>query len=450
MLIRLIIENIFSFGEQKEFNMLPNKKLKKEWHIYKNDQIDLLKTASIYGANGSGKSNLIKSLALLKILITKGKMPNELRNSHFKFFDKAINQSIAVEFIEQNTPFYYQITFTNGIIKREELYVSGLGDNDDELVFERIRHDEKSRELNFSESAGSNAEIKALMKILDGFYKNDESIIKLLAERVDHLPHIKKAFNWFQNSLFVLNPNSKPILLPHFIDVDSSLKSYFLDTVKALNMGIEDLKVEKYSLEEFYGADSDTIDKVRETLLNEPSRVLELKRNNKQKERLVAINEDDTVWIKQLKVIHKNHNDKLEVFDPSEESDGTDRLMDIIPIFQNLNNSRSVIIIDEIERSIHPLLIKKMISNFVNDKESLGQLIFSTHETHLLDQEVFRKDEIWFTEKDMTGSTDLYSLNKFKDLHNTKSIQRGYLDGRYGAIPFLANLNDLNWEKDDQ
>ena len=82
------------------------------------------------------------------------------------------------------------------------------------------------------------------------------------------------------------------------------------------------------------------------------------------------------------------------------------------------------------------------------EKATVGQLIFTTHESNLLDQKIFRTDEIWFTEKDNNGSTDIYSLSDFKE-HKTKDIQKGYLCGRYGSIPFLSNLQDLGWLNND-
>lgn len=127
-----------------------------------------------------------------------------------------------------------------------------------------------------------------------------------------------------------------------------------------------------------------------------------------------------------------------------EESDGTVRLLDLVPAFRDLVQKKKVYFIDEIERSLHPLLIKNLIKKFSEDKDTKGQLIFTTHESNLLDQDIFRQDEIWFAEKDNTGSTDLYSLSSFKE-HKTIDIQKGYLSGRYGSIPFLGNLQDLNW-----
>ena len=106
-----------------------------------------------------------------------------------------------------------------------------------------------------------------------------------------------------------------------------------------------------------------------------------------------------------------------------------------------------VFVVDEIERSIHPVLIKEMMKKLSQEKEIRGQLIFTTHESHLLDQEIFRPDEIWFAEKDEEQATKLYPLSDF-NIHKTANIENGYLKGRYGAIPFLSTLNQLHWNND--
>jgi AAA15 family ATPase/GTPase len=117
-------------------------------------------------------------------------------------------------------------------------------------------------------------------------------------------------------------------------------------------------------------------------------------------------------------------------------------------VLKDIFSKGKVYVIDEIERSIHPMLIFEIIRKFSADKETTGQLIFTTHESNLLNQNIFRQDEIWFTEKDPNGSTDLYSLSDFKE-HSTIDIRKGYLTGRYGSIPFLSNLQDLNWHSYD-
>ncbi len=164
----------------------------------------------------------------------------------------------------------------------------------------------------------------------------------------------------------------------------------------------------------------------------------------KRGDEIVILKEEGEIVVKQLQLEHLGKNDISAQFDLDEESDGTIRLLDFIPAFRDITKKQKVYIIDEIERSIHPLLIKELVSKFSKDDQTNGQLIFTTHESNLLDQDIFRQDEIWFAEKDGTGSTDLYSLSDFKE-HKTIDIRKGYLNGRYGSIPFLANLKDLNW-----
>ncbi|HOV10983.1 MAG TPA: AAA family ATPase, partial [Bacteroidales bacterium] len=152
MLIRFVIENLFSFGERKEFNMIPNKRLKTlEYHKYNDCNFNLLKMASIYGANGAGKSNLIKSLELFKKLIVREKIPFRLKDSRFKFNSSEDNktQIFAIEFIQNGTAFYYGIELNGSRIETEELYLSGLGIENDSLIYERKTNKENSTVITF-------------------------------------------------------------------------------------------------------------------------------------------------------------------------------------------------------------------------------------------------------------------------------------------------------------
>ena len=98
----------------------------------------------------------------------------------------------------------------------------------------------------------------------------------------------------------------------------------------------------------------------------------------------------------------------------------------------------------KIKTAINPITIKEIVTKLALDEQVKGQLIFSTHESNLLDQNILRPDEIWFAQKDLDGSSKIYSLSDFK-IHNTIDIENGYLKGRFGGIPFLGNLKDLNW-----
>lgn len=150
------------------------------------------------------------------------------------------------------------------------------------------------------------------------------------------------------------------------------------------------------------------------------------------------------VMMKYLEAVHKNSDGKEIAMNMREESDGTRRLIEYMPLLYSILRQGGVFVIDEIERSIHPIMIKSIMRKISESKNSLGQIIFTTHESCLLDQDVFRPDEIWFAQKDVNQSTQLYPLSDY-NIHKTANIENGYLNGRYGGIPFLSNLSDLKW-----
>ena len=244
----------------------------------------------------------------------------------------------------------------------------------------------------------------------------------------------------------IITPDSKPRALAHKIDTNIEFKKYAEDLMCSFNIGIKSLGTEKKNIKDFFGEDNENeLDKLIKEVEDSPKKMIGLR--SRRGDELIVVKENDTIWVKTLKVEHSSIN-KSVFFDLDEESDGTVRLLDFVPAFKNVISSKKVYIVDEIERSIHPLLIKELVKKFSLDKKTQGQLIFTTHESNLLDQEIFRQDEIWFAEKDLNGSTDLYSLSDFKE-HKTIDIRKGYLNGRYGSIPFLGNLEDLKWHDYD-
>jgi AAA15 family ATPase/GTPase len=141
---------------------------------------------------------------------------------------------------------------------------------------------------------------------------------------------------------------------------------------------------------------------------------------------------------------HKHRNDeKLERFELKNESDGTQRIMDLIPIMMDLFNGENVFIIDELDRSLHPNLTYDFIDLFLEKTKGISsQLIVTTHESRLLSQKLVRKDEIWFAWKDSGGTSSIYSLEEFK-VRFDKDIRNDYLLGRFKGVPKFGNRNRL-------
>lgn len=448
MLIRFAIKNLFSFKEETEFNLLPGRVKRLNHHKYERNGIEVLKLSALYGANGSGKSNLIRSISLLKTLVLSGEIPPALNNQKFKLSKSNLSEptELAIEFFANNSIYYYSVSVNDGKII-DEYFSSNDKNQEDEMIFHR-KHEDNKTSIEFFKEFEDNKENQVLKKVIEtDLLKPHQPLFTLLNSISNNaFIDIRVAFEWIGRGLTIIYPFTKPNSLAHLMDAKKGFKEFANELMCSFNTGIANLKVEEKSIEDFFGEDNQAdIDDIKSELKNNPEKVI-LRRIKTENEEIVIVNENGKVIAKRLFFEHKGEKNENVEFKISEESDGTRRLLEYLPAWSDLINFTPTFIIDEIERSIHPLIIKELIDKFSKDESTKGQLIFSTHESNLLDQEVFRTDEIWFTEKNISGATKVYSLSDFKE-HNTIDIRKGYLNGRYGAIPFLGNLQDLNWHK---
>ena len=431
-----MVKNLFSFKEETEFNLLPSKDTKLAHHKYQYNGVEVLKSTAIYGANGSGKSNLIKAIGLLKQLLISGNIPAPFYTQKFRLSPKMQQEPVemSIDFMLDKN-YYYAISINQGIILDEYLCITEK-DKEDVLIFHRIQKDKKiniefSKEFNAVES---NLILKNFIE--GGLLKSDTPLFNYLSN-INHIAfaEAKNAYSWFKSNLITLS------LIPistyaHQVDKNINFVKKFIST---FDTGITDLKVEKQSIKDFFGQDnSGEITKIKEEFITKKVFVITKRYKNKN---ISFVLEDGKIVIKTPIFIQKNENGEGIRFNFSELSDGTRKLLSYALLFQSLLNKKCTVLIDEIELSIHPNLIKELLTKFSKNEETKGQLIFSTHDTNLLDQKIFRTDEIWFAEKNEIGATKLYSLSEYKQNSNI-DIEEGYLQGRYGAIPFLGGLQN--------
>lgn len=151
----------------------------------------------------------------------------------------------------------------------------------------------------------------------------------------------------------------------------------------------------------------------------------------------------DHFYLLNIQAAHKHESKEETTLEIFEESAGTRRLLDLLPALYQLKARSGVYFIDEIDRSMHPMLVSKFREFFLRTCTAAPcQIIVTTHESHLLNLDLLRRDEIWFAEKGSDGATNLYSLTDF-NVRNDLHIQKGYLQGRFGAVPFLGGLDRL-------
>ncbi|MCD8290707.1 MAG: ATP-binding protein, partial [Prevotella sp.] len=435
----------FSFLDETEFNMLPAKSLKRHTdHLHKiNTIVSVLKGSVIYGANGAGKSNLIKAAELMKRIVVSGKVPDDIHYIRNKFSDDNTPISQSIEYSIGNKIYNYGFSYTSGLCLEEWLYETGI--ERAEMIFERTYNEEKR---------------KSVIKMGKRFLAKDEKnvmLIKVLEENIlkpDELlvahdniikdMKISTVRPWFANNLLIFFPTTKSQSIFNSQYSDTAFKQYSEKLMRGFDVGVNGIELHEDDLDTFVSQTGMPLNEMFEDIKANLKKVSADVIETQYFTIGVTREANDKYVIRRITTKHEVGDKEVE-FELKEESDGTRRLFDFAPILYELRDSDKTFIVDEIDRSIHANLLKCFVGK-VMSLPIKGQVIFSSHESCLLDCDIFRNDEIWFAEKDReTQSTHFYTLNDFKP-RNDLDIEKGYLKGRFGAIPFLSHLEDLNWE----
>ncbi|MGI8640434.1 MAG: AAA family ATPase [Pyrinomonadaceae bacterium] len=422
MLIRFKVANFLSFKEETEFSMVAGRERLHPNHVVKGgkNQPNLLRSALLYGANAAGKSNFAKAIEFAKNFITSGKFAflfgSDTAN-WFRFDDNYRHYStdLMFEFFTEGKIYEYnfRILFVNleGCSVIEEILIEVRGDKRI-LLFKRNLDDKGNNifsETNFLDKDSD----KEFLVFVQRSVSQDELFLTHCAE--NNVDWFLDAFKWFKNSLHVIFPNIPDYEISKRISANDTFKEYFINLLERAGTGISDVKVRQVKSKNILGG--------------------WLSSNNTR--RLTS----EYITTDKIEILHEQkYKDVIPLFKKEEESDGTQRLFDLAFPFYDLASSETpnVYIIDELERNLHTNLSHMLLKSYL-EQDGKGQLIATTHDTHLLDLDLLRRDEIWFAEKDEHGATQLYSLYDFNPRYD-KDIEKDYLLGRYGAIPFLGNL----------
>lgn len=442
MLIRLNVNNFLSFDDNIEFSMIPGKVRGKEEHLIQSKDMALLRFAAIYGANASGKSNLIKALSFSQRIILEGvnfitpgkcfklKKDNEKKESIFEYE------------IYVNKKYYaygFKIILSERKITGEWLYE--ISKSGEKAIFERnvetgeFNHNTKFRDnLNkmrfkiYSEDYKTNGEVLLLSEL----NRNKEELYKENSE----FSVFRDVYNWFGDYLDVNYPDESITNFEYLFSKDENSYSEIVKILNSFGTGITDFKLIDSTIQDIKREMPEVLfDKFIGDLRKVKRGYANIRTHNNFHN--IRIEEDGNIIIKTLAF---NHGDNYECnFYLSDESDGTRRLMDLIEVL--INTKKKVFVIDELDRSLHPNLTYKFIETFLKVCEGREvQLIITTHEDRVLDLDMLRRDEVWFMEKNLKGASKLYSLEKYQPRFD-KKICKAYLDGRYGAVPIFKSID---------
>lgn len=401
MLIEFNVKNFRSMKGETTFSLLASKDKLHENNLIINKKLKkdrLLKSAVIYGANASGKSNVLIALNTMKSIITNShryQQGEELNYQPFKLDPECTDEptEFNVVFIKNDIQYNYGFSYDSSRIINETLYWYPRGKK--ALVFSR----KNTNEYKFTEDKKKQAFFSE---------RTPENVLYLSRATQLNYEITKEPIDWFISDLRIILATDHPglnVFTNSMID-DEKSKRKILKALEAADVGIDDIRSERVKLKE------------KDLPQNIPVEIKEIIAKSEQT-RITTI-----------------HNGVKFDFN-SDESDGTRRLYALIgPIIEAIENDR-VLVIDEIDTKLHHLLNVFIIRLFHSPDNDRSQLIFNIHNTNLLDRDLFRRDQIWFTEKDpSSGETDLYSLLEFRP-RNDVNIQKGYLAGRYGALPII-------------
>lgn len=442
MLIRFTAENYRSINEEVVFSLLPGKAQKHSNHIITHPTlgIDALRIALLYGANASGKSNLVRAMAFAQEFIIDGTHPKAtipvqpfrldktrpLQPSRFEF-----------EFITNGQGYAYGFSVDRQRVHDEWLYL--VNAKDETSLFERETNKQNKVKATFNPAQITDpAEQQFLQFVVRGTRPNQLLLTSLIENNVQLF---EAAYEWFYEKLRIIFPKSKYLTIPLDIHKDQKLSKNLASFLYAMNTGIDEVCTERVDLDSLDIPKDMLIEKFKE--LDEDHEAEEIERilvaNTPRGRYLLVLNQMKEVVFYSLNTRRFVNGETVD-FDIFEESDGTQRLFDLFPILYDTSNR--VFVVDELERSLHPNLVRNFLQTFLTT-ENKSQLIVTTHEATLLDLELLRRDEIWFAEKSPAGASSFYSLEEFKPRHDL-DIRKGYLQGRFGAIPVFGSTITSN------
>lgn len=424
MLIQFSVKNFLSFKDFTTFDFTATSTKDLEENILSTENIKLLKSSVFYGANASGKSNFLSALTYMKnVVLFSFNKENILDIDSFALDENSakIPSSFEIVFITpDNKKYIYGFEIFNKEINREYLYEYNL--EAEKVKAKKIFT--REREILFDEK---NKEVKDYHYEFNHIFEKDFNEISTKTRSNALFLNVAQQFNndtadkimnWFKTLRHVdyktkYNSAKK-------IYEDEKFKNILVSFLQNIDISIVDIFVEKEPL---------------------PTDV---------PKELVDFIQDRSFKIKTKHKIYDkigNFNKTYKIFSLGMESVGTQKIIyDIfLPMVETLTTG-GVFIVDELDCSLHPLITKLIIKEFNSIKNSKGQLIFTTHDTNLLTSKLFRRDQIWFAEKNKEEATEIYSLSDFK-VRKDASYGKDYILGKYGAIPFISStLEDFLYE----
>lgn len=377
----------------------------------------LLPVVAIYGANASGKSNILESFAYMRQAVVSSLRfwePDEgVPRSPFAWNSKSKEPSLfEVTFVGKGVKYNYGFVVDDDCVQEEWLSAWPIGRKQNWFHRQRMA-------FKFGDNLGGpNDAAEEITR--------ENSLFLSAAGQLGH-PQLSSIYGWFRS------------MRTSRVRVRAGSQLFGRGVISLLKGQLRSNML--FSEDE--SANDKALSRIRELLQSADIGVCDIRQKK------VTLESDGEKYIQQQLQLQHKHDDNQSWLNIDEESQGTQTLLDLAPTLFSVLDTGGVLLIDELESSLHPLLGQAIVRLFNSKKDNPNdaQLIFTTHDTNLLGtivgETALRRDQVWFVEKDKDGGSNLYPLTDYKP-RNSENLERGYLQGRYGAIPLLGNLD---WQR---
>jgi AAA15 family ATPase/GTPase len=385
----------------------------------------ILPITAIFGGNASGKTNFFKALSFVKTLVVIGTRPeSQIPVDYFRLDDTMAERpsSFCLTLLINEVIYEFSLALTRKAILEEKL-VSIYGASVKTLY---NRHDGK---IEFDSSLDENQFLKF---VFQGTRDNQLFLTNSVYQKVSHFQEV---YNWFNDTLELIAPDSRFALFERFLNEADPLHSTMNEMLSQLDTGIAhigytDIPFEslRLSMPIKTRVQDDLKEGMTVLMLTEPFN-----------EKIAVTLKDGQLIAKKLVTFHPKSDGTEAMFEINQESDGSLRVIDLLPAFLGLSaqDKKKVFVIDDIDRSLHTLLTSELLEEYLDkcSKKTRTQLLLTTHDALLIDQNLLRRDEIWVVERDYAGASNLFAFSEYKDARKDKNLRKSYLQGRMGGVP---------------
>ena len=431
MLLQFSVRNFRTFKEKVTLSLVASnydKDTREFDNVYydTNSNLRLLKSAVIYGANASGKSKLFEALAFMKYFVISSSKESQKG-------DEIDVEPFRLSSETENSPSEFEVIFTHNNI----MFRYGFEVDKKNVTSEWLYYKPKTKEIELFYREEENFEThsrnftKGKTVIKQGLVRNNALLVSVAAQFNDKISN--ELIDWFKKlkTISGLNESGYRGFTLSKTD-DPNQKANILSLLKAADLGIQDIKLEKIDITNL---PKDMPKELKDRIIKE-------------------VADENKELLSDILTSHKKFDSNKKAVDivnfslDDDESSGTRKFFALTgPILDVIENGYTLIV-DELDSKLHPNLVCKIVALF-NSKElnkNNAQLIFNTHDTNLLNSGLFRRDQIWFTDKNKFGEAKLYSLADFKsdEVRKSESFEENYIKGKYGAVPFLGFFDNLN------